>query len=439
MSFAELLTRPSSRHVIVSEQHNVNAIDFVAGMTDPGELIRCGYRPELRRKSGENDAEYMARIAPLVAELPESERVVIVGAGIRRASLDTSTGKVAVMVAGKAPWHKLGVNVADAVSSADAIRLASLDWTVDKLPLRYTDSTGTNREAKGVFGIVRRDTGAMLGNVGNRYMPIQNSEGFEFLDSVLGAFGAKYESAGAIYGGSKVWTLVRLPEQAFNVNGTDEIVPFALFCNPHDGSGVANCFPTSERVVCANTYRVARNDADKGIKIRHTGNVRAKIDDAKRALGLAVEGFDKFQEQAGALASAKLPDVRGYVDSVLDQTYEFTAEQMAQGAAELCKLLGGDPAKEGEIAALERKIARRGEIVTDILERYEGEKCGVDGMRGTAWAGFNAVTEFADHSPLVRYKGSDNSRASRRFESVIAGEADAMKQVAFRDALALAN
>jgi hypothetical protein len=49
---------------------------------------------------------------------------------IRRAGLDVSTGRVAVMVAGeaarKALWHRLGVQVRDAVTSADAGRLAGL-------------------------------------------------------------------------------------------------------------------------------------------------------------------------------------------------------------------------------------------------------------------------------------------------------------------------
>ena len=123
-----ILAAQSSGPVILSEQHDVSKINWVNGMTDPGEMIRCGYRPELRRQSGESDAEYAARILPLVEQLPEDERYAIQFSAINRAALDTSTGKVAVMVAGAAPWHRLGVNVESAVDSADAMRLASLRW-----------------------------------------------------------------------------------------------------------------------------------------------------------------------------------------------------------------------------------------------------------------------------------------------------------------------
>jgi hypothetical protein len=47
------------------------------------------------------------------------------------------------MVAGKPAWHKLGVNVAEAVSSKDALRLAGLDWQVKKQPLRRMHHLGS--------------------------------------------------------------------------------------------------------------------------------------------------------------------------------------------------------------------------------------------------------------------------------------------------------
>src|SRR5262249_37410595 len=64
------------------------------------------------------------------ADTPENrERVIkqLRELAVRRAGLDTTNGKVAVMVAGEAAWHRLGVNVVAAVSSGDAIKLAGLD------------------------------------------------------------------------------------------------------------------------------------------------------------------------------------------------------------------------------------------------------------------------------------------------------------------------
>jgi hypothetical protein len=86
------------------------------------------------------------------------------------------------------------------------------------------------------------------------------------------------------------------------------------------------------------------------------------------------------------------------------------------------------------------KIERCGEILEDMLNRYESERCGMNGQRGTAWAALNAVTESADHGKLAgRFTGDGETRMSRRFESILTGQADEAKQVAYQRALALAT
>jgi len=70
--------------------------------------------------------------------------------------------------------------------------------------------------------------------------------------------------------------------------------------------------------------------------------------------------------------------------------------------------------------------------VSDIINRYESATNGVNGMRGTAWSAFNAVTESADHAKIgTRRVGTLDDQRSRRFENVLAGNTDEMKQAAF--------
>jgi phage/plasmid-like protein (TIGR03299 family) len=356
-------------------------------------------------------------------------------------NLATANGKISLMVAGDAPWHKLGVNVSITVNSADAIRLASLGWTVSKTELFYTDATGTKRKAPGVFGIVRDDTGEMLGDVGTMTRPIQNAEGFEFLDAVIGEFGARYETAGAIYGGKKVWMQVHLPKQAFAVaGGKDKVEPYAIFMNPHDGSGSAQCFALATRVVCANTYRVAAGSRKGGITIPHFGDVKAKIASAQEALGLAVKGFEDFAEKSKVLAKTPVGNVTHYANDVLDAVLEMTAADAAKETDLWAAVMRATEADRVLAErSFEQKAKARKSILDDVLERYESEKCGIGGIRGTAWAAFQAVTESADHGLLGgRQVGSDAARASRRFESILNGRADEVKQVAYTKALALA-
>jgi phage/plasmid-like protein (TIGR03299 family) len=367
---------------------------------------------------------------------------------IRRAGLDTSTGKVAVMVAGKAArqalWHRLGVQVRDAVSSDQAIALASLDWTVEKVPTAYTWNDQMH-EMGDVFALVRSDTGAHLGTVGSRYQVIQNAEAFRFMDAVLAEHGARYETAGAIYGGAKVWLQVSLPEAAFTLAGNDRVEATALFTNPHDGSGVARCIPTSDRVVCANTLRVAVGKAERGLSIRHTGSIRGKLDDARRALGIAVRGFEQFKEQADTLRATPCPDHRGYVHGVLDQVLEITQAKARLGAEKLADadilagIIEGQEARDRLVKSYTRKIEERGSVLDDILNRFEQDRTGLGGARGTAWAALNAVTEHADHWVGGRKVGTQGERDGRRMESILTGERDELKQTALTAALALAN
>lgn len=407
---------------IVSENHDVSQINFVAGLSDPGEMIRCGYLPEIRRRANEGDAEYAERIRPIVMALPQAERDLIMRSAQRRARLDTSNGRVNAAFAGKAPWHGLGVVVNGAMTSAEALSLAGLNWQVKKEQLSFTFN-GATKPADS-WGIIRQDTGDYLGTVGSRYEPVQNEEGFKFLDSAIGQFGARYESAGAIYGGKSVWMLAHMPAQRFNVNG-DQIEPYVIFTNCHDGTGAAYCYPTTVRVECANTFRTATRERSKGLSIRHTGKVLAKIESAKKVLGLAVTGFEEFKAAAETLV-AKKAEIKPYATSVLDAIF-------AETEAKLQERLDNSLEHEIAEAAWERHQTKRREMLAEIMERYEAGRCH---PAGTAWAAFNAVTEYADHHE-GRQRGDAQTRLSRRFESTLAGERDELKQVAFSQALAL--
>jgi phage/plasmid-like protein (TIGR03299 family) len=430
-----------SKFTIVSENHNVSDIQIEIPDFD-GDIQREIARLN-NRGGGWDAAEYgISREAAIArireASTPEARAQVLIDLrerAIRRASLDTSNGRVNVMVAGEPAWHRLGVNVSEAVDSKDAAVLSGTNWSVTKKAFSY-QFNGSYREQSYAFGIVRDDTGDCLGTVGSRYQPIQNAESFAFLDSVLGQYGAKYETAGSIFGGRKVWMLVKLPAM-LKIGGVDEILQYALFTNAHDGSGVALCFPTNTRVVCGNTHRVALRDSDKGIRIRHTGDIKSKIRDAQRALGLAVENSKQFGEVAENFAKTKLEDEAAYFDAVLDVYLDITSDQLKKGPEKLVEEMGLLSADERRAALrrFEKLISEREDVSEEILNRYDSERCGLNGMRGTLWAGFNAVTEFADHSGLIRYKGAD--KESRRFESTLYGNEDHLKQVAFQKAVVL--
>ena len=128
------------------------------------------------------------------------------------------------------PWHGLGIRVAEAPSSEEALRLAGLDWQVKQAPV-YTD---TGEAIPGYKANIRDRDRRVLGVVTDRYKIIQNQEAFAFTDALLGK-GVHYETAGSLQGGRRVWLLARLPKE-YIISG-EQVSPYLVFSNTHDGSG----------------------------------------------------------------------------------------------------------------------------------------------------------------------------------------------------------
>lgn len=431
--------------VIVSENHNLDTINWIGGMSDPGEMVGCGMYQQLRRLAGESDTDYQQRVSAELKLIPPEHAEKINNAmkdsAVKRFGVSTVDGKISLMVAGESAWSGLGVHIESATDSRNAIILSNLNKKVLKVPMKFTIPSGPRAgetiESTDTYAILCEATGNHFGTVGKNYKIIQNDDSFKFLDSVIGEFGAKFETAGAIYGGQKVWMQVHLPKQSFTVKGSDRVEAYAMFQNSHDGLTAAKCYPTSKRVVCQNTFRQAQSDKDKGISIRHTGNLDGKIESAKQALGLAVDRFTEFANNAEVLVNTPVAPIP-YFQGVLDSVLEITEADVTKGASLLAAALAQtnveiDRDKAERSFALQ--IKKRGNMLDELLERYESKTQGVDGIRGSGWSSFNAVTESVNYGLLGGVQRKDAEATDRRFESIISGNGDDTMQVAYQQIL----
>lgn len=66
-------------------------------------------------------------------------------------------------------------------------------------------------EIPGFKANIRDTDNQVLGVVTNRYKIVQNLEAFAFTDDLLGE-GVRYETAGSLQNGRKVWLLAKLSE-----------------------------------------------------------------------------------------------------------------------------------------------------------------------------------------------------------------------------------
>ena len=196
-------------------------------------------------------------------------------------------------------WHGQGIVLPESPTSEDAIRYAGLDWTVEQKPIFLADGT----KIPDAFANVRSSDNKPLGIVGARYTIVQNIDAFSFTDALLGE-GVKYESAGALKEGKIIWLLAKLPENVTILG--DEIAPYLVFTNTHDGSGAVRVTATNVRICCQNTLNLALKSARRVWSARHTGSVESKLDDAMQTLQLAHKYIEATKETMEDLYKVKL-------------------------------------------------------------------------------------------------------------------------------------
>lgn len=209
------------------------------------------------------------------------------------------------------PWHGLGTIVAEAPTSKDALHLAGLDWNVVQSPI-FT----SGGQIEGYKANIRDSDKQVLGVVTDRYKVIQNTEAFAFTDKLLGA-GVRYETAGSLQNGRKVWLLATLPKE-FIIAG-ERICPYLVFSNTHDGSGAVRVAITPIRVCCNNTLNLALATAQRSFSMVHTGDIKGKIQEAKQCLLMADSYMENLGKEFERLRKQKISDqqVKEYIEQLI--------------------------------------------------------------------------------------------------------------------------
>lgn len=220
------------------------------------------------------------------------------------------------------PWHGLGTQVIEAPDSKAALILAGLNWEVVQEPI-YTEA---GEVIAGYEANIRDSDRQVLGVVSDRYRIVQNQEAFAFTDALLG-FGVRYETAGSLMNGRRVWLLAHMPHE-YIISG-ERISPYLLFSNTHDGSGAVRVALTPIRVVCQNTLNLALANAKRSWSMNHTGNVMGKLQEAKDTLSLAEKYMDELGKEFETLRMKKLSDkqVMDYIELLLPVEDGFTQQQ----------------------------------------------------------------------------------------------------------------
>ena len=201
---------------------------------------------------------------------------------------------------------------------------------------------------------------------------VQNEDAFRFTDDLLGA-GVTYETAGALQGGRKVWMLARMP-QRYIIAG-DEIAPYLVVMNSHDGSSGIKVAMTPIRVVCQNTLNLALSSAKRVWTTKHTENVMSRVHEARETLRLAERYMGELGRGIDNLTRLKLTDKR--VLEMMQEFFPVTGDMP-------------DAQKRNNLRLLE-----------DLKLRY-WEAPDLSHVGKNAYRFINAVSDFATHADPIR-------------------------------------
>lgn len=275
--------------------------------------------------------------------------------------IEEINGVAQMAYTGQVPWHGLGTELDEDVSSEDMMKAAGLDWTVKARPTYIR--VGNKVIPTGSNALIRETDNTVLTQVGPNWKPCQNSEAFEFFNDFVEKGDMKMHTAGSLKNGQIVWALAKVNE-GFELFGGDKVDSYLLFTNPHQYGKVIDIRFTPIRVVCNNTLTASLNASSKGeMKVNHRRAFDAET--VKETLGIATERLTEYKTVA-ELLGAKTP-----TKEELD-VYFMT--------------IFGQSAKTNE-------LSRTAKLAKKVMYEQPGHEF----AEGSWWQAYNAVTYMTDH------------------------------------------
>lgn len=296
-------------------------------------------------------------------------------------------------------WHRLGTVFDKPVSTAEMLQLAHMNgWNIrfenasDWMPgFNFVNDT-MHVVRDNPFIPNQKD---VLGTVGSRYNIFSNEEIFDFADTLTDGR-RRWETAGSLKEGTKVFaTLVATDDLVLDPNGSNDVIRrYIMLVSSHDGSTTMIVKMVNTRVVCQNTLNIALGEAGAEFKIRHTQGMETKLQDAKKALGLAAIYDDVFEKEARLLFET-----------------EMTMTQFEKIVMDIF------PEPEEDVRGSAKKW---GDKMDTILDIWGNSTESVENLPDSAWKGLQVLTE---HNQWFRGIRKDSRTEEPNTENFLAAGA----------------
>lgn len=287
-------------------------------------------------------------------------------------------------------WHGLGQVVDKAMTAAEAINLANLDYEVAKAPV-FFNTEEVNNPIEGYFATYRTDTKDYLGMVKSRYEIVQNKDAFAFFDSIIDSGEAIFETAGALGKGERIFVTAKLPEDML-VAG-EECDKYIILTNSHDGTSSIIAGFTTVRIVCNNTLQAALKGLTNKVTIEHRSGAKERLSEAYKVMNIASKYMSDVQDIFNSFAKTQISDdnLKKYITDVMKPDFK--------------------PATEEEKEILSTRLKNQVDAIYEFALSHSTQN--TPAARGTLWGAYNAIS--GSYNYIHKFKNDEQKFTSQLF------------------------
>ena len=208
---------------------------------------------------------------------------------------------------GSRPWMGLPASTVGTDKTVTETMEAAgmLNWNVRKR-LIETDAVTDSDD----FEVIRDLSDGRVHRMavaGERYVTVQNEELAALADGITDG-DLTADVVGHYNNGRNIFMTFCLGENiVLDPNGSaDEIGRYFSIISSNDGSAAITALTHNMRLDCQNMLRSVKSEALSIFKMRHTQTVKGRMDDARKALGIAFKQSEVFEKEMQALIEQEM-------------------------------------------------------------------------------------------------------------------------------------
>jgi hypothetical protein len=271
------------------------------------------------------------------------------------------------------------------VSDVSSAVRSAFDFTVDKFPLFGPDNMSTDQ-----YGLFRSDTGYLTGvkSISKQYVPHSTDDVCALVEAASTAFGGHLDLKCHWRNGHYVSISPTLEKRRSVYGSADAIWPRIMLRGGFDGKGFKATMGYW-RDLCLNMSMLETVESTS-VSIRHSSNLRSKMDELIHSFEGLKNGWDNLTEVAANMQSRTV--------NRLDYVREVFADRMP--SEEQLTLLAINPnAKIRGLAVWNKMLDSMQNRLDDESRRSNRE---VGRKEISAWEAFNMVQGYVQHDAQAK-------------------------------------